>query len=339
MDRFLEIQAGCFQMPSGCPKAIHNEISWQSAFWSLPLVALSIMLQPGGHPFSADIGAIFHIDNMFARASPFFCAADSLNIITLLFVHRRRSGGFTPATWQAIWKRRFRDARENTTPSHTSWIQTTSDFSTPTQAVTVFESLQNSTKTRWLAFAVGTLPQLIKIHACRNVTWTKLAMAAYVSNFLLVELLALISSVQTPALGKDYLDQSWYLWIDSIYFGLIGVLPTTIFMMSRLALLLGAGDVNHKSSYALLFGLYLGIAMVFLPFRLATPLVKSRWFRQHIWDGAANVWGKVDVSHSAISTAVSSFHVLLLGVITYFSYAFLFDPRGTSKPGWTDFLG
>jgi hypothetical protein len=102
MDRFLEIQAGYFQTPSGCPKAIHNKISWQSAFWSLPPVALSIMLQPGGHPFSADISAVFHIHNMFARASPFLCAADSLNIITLLFVHRRRSGGFTPATWQAV---------------------------------------------------------------------------------------------------------------------------------------------------------------------------------------------------------------------------------------------
>jgi hypothetical protein len=71
----------CWTTNVGCPKANGDEVSWQSAFWSLPPIALSVMLQPGGYPIDYELSKAVSMDDMFSRASPFVCAADSLNII------------------------------------------------------------------------------------------------------------------------------------------------------------------------------------------------------------------------------------------------------------------
>ena len=140
-----------------------NFLTWQSALWALVPIALNTMTQPSGRfrefpsPWS-----------FVVRSSPIFCAFATLDSLWSVVEFFLRNGSLKGALRNFVAER----------------------FSgSPDDAEGSFASLRKNTIFRIGLFVIGALPQIVKIFATKGIPLTQVACAAYLSTFVVDEVL------------------------------------------------------------------------------------------------------------------------------------------------------
>lgn len=142
-------------------------VSWQTAFWALPPIAINTMLQPSGRVCG------FHPElRTYLCCSPLICAFDSVAIVVRFIASWIVSGSPSTAI-RATLRARFPEPSPDTITESAG-----------------LQALESATFVRWtLGFFIGALPQYIKLCALTGVPWTKAWATMYVVNFALIEAL------------------------------------------------------------------------------------------------------------------------------------------------------
>jgi hypothetical protein len=138
-----------------------QEISWATAFWFLPPLAINSMMQPSGRVCGFDLSL-----RTYLRSSPIVCVFDAVTII-LRFVVYCCLGASPP-----VAAKRTIDARRR------------SDDATELGGIRALEQLPFL---RWVWFVIGVLPQVIKLLACSGLPWTQVWGCFYLAPFVAVE--------------------------------------------------------------------------------------------------------------------------------------------------------
>jgi hypothetical protein len=145
-----------------------SPVSGPSAFGALAALALNCMLQPCG-----SVCGFPPRLRTYLRSSPFVCAADSVATITRFSVYLLHGVSPTRAA-RAIFALRF----QNPDISELDGLQ----------------ALEQQASLRIFAFVIGLLLQTIKIFACGGIPWTQSVAAAYLTSYLLLEILNILRS-------------------------------------------------------------------------------------------------------------------------------------------------
>jgi hypothetical protein len=175
-------------------------VTWQSAFWSLIPLALNTMTQPAGMVcfLPSSFGTIL-------RSSPLICLIDTVIILEQqIWLTITIHSPFTAASQFAQF--RFQDAE--------------SDVAEDSLA-----SLQRNTSFRIVIFIFGALPQMIKLYSMTGLLWTKVAGAAYMSSFAVIELLSLVAWKERCT-GQSQLPRDTTVVED--YIGLTSVISSVL---------------------------------------------------------------------------------------------------------------
>lgn len=160
-----------------------DQVSWQSAFWGLVPLLLSVMTQP--------CGRVCHFSSRlrtYVRCSPIICAADALATLIEMTALTRRGANPRDAAY-AILKARYHD--EDTGSGSGEGLQ----------------SVEKLGFIRALLFLLGTLPQVVKVMAMRGIPWTQVWAALYLGSFVITEAVLLLARDPGPAnyrIGNDY---------------------------------------------------------------------------------------------------------------------------------------
>ncbi|KAF2493099.1 hypothetical protein BU16DRAFT_71437 [Lophium mytilinum] len=150
-------------------------VSWQTAFWFLPPIALNTMLQPSRRlcGFTPEL-------HTYLCSSSIICAVDSVVVLIRLIFTSIHSGSFKIAVQATL------DVQPEDSPQS---VHVTAEQ--PIKAR--LRALERATFARWtLGFAIGALPQFIKLQSFSGVPWTQAWAWMYLANFFLIELLTLL---------------------------------------------------------------------------------------------------------------------------------------------------
>lgn len=143
-----------------------SEVSWQSAFWALPPIAINAMMQPAGRVCGYDLSL-----RTYLRSSPIICVCDAILILVrfafYLFNIRRP---FLAAKLVMATRMRTERAGEGD-----------------------LQHLETSAFLRWFVFIIGVLPQTIKLLACEGILWTTIWGMFYLSPFVACEIMDILS--------------------------------------------------------------------------------------------------------------------------------------------------
>ncbi|ERF74081.1 hypothetical protein EPUS_08129 [Endocarpon pusillum Z07020] len=154
------------------------EVLWQSAYFSLVPLAISVMTQPCG-----DMLLLPSHNRIYLRVSPIVCALDSLAILIRFCVYISSGIGIRNSA-RKIEKKRFKVkfglALRDADPDREE----------------ISRSLENLTFLRWILFAIGTLPTTIRLLAMGGVPWTKAFGIMFLVSFFVVEIVVVF-------IGKD----------------------------------------------------------------------------------------------------------------------------------------
>jgi len=158
-----------------------QEVSWQSAFWSLLPLALSCMTQPSGQVLQYP-----HQLRTYLRSSPIICAFDALAQLIRFSVYLL-SGYYTSPLDAAT-----RAMRVRTRPLRDSGPQEG------------FQTLETLTSVRWLIFVIGTLTQAVKLMATSGLHWTKAWGGLFLASFGVMECFIVAASFRQPPTSGSY---------------------------------------------------------------------------------------------------------------------------------------
>ena len=158
------------------PAVSSSQLSWQSAFWALIPLALNSMTQPSGMIFEFPSKYGFAL-----RSSPIICGIDVL-LTLILYTFTTIALRSPRAAAIRLTRHRFRD--------------------TPDGAEGSLASLQENTILRIAVLILGALPQAVKLYAVRGLLWTKVWGSAFLSSFLILELLLSLGREARPARGN-----------------------------------------------------------------------------------------------------------------------------------------
>ena len=139
-----------------------NTVSWQSAFWAIIPIALNSMTQPAGSVFD------YHgRDQCFAlRSSPIVCASDAVFFLYCLIRQTVLVGSPHEALKLVVQHRYRNEDREGQTSA---------------------AKLQQNFMFRLALFALGALPQVVKILSIRGTPLTTTMGLLYFVSFLILE--------------------------------------------------------------------------------------------------------------------------------------------------------
>ena len=135
-------------------------VSWQSAFWALVPIVLNSMTQPAGSLF----GYHAYEQGFVLRSSPIICACDSLHFLFCLARQLVRTRSPRDAMRTAV-AGRFQHADEQNSAAQ----------------------LQRNVVFRVALFALGALPQIVKILSMRGIPWTTALASMFLVSFLVLE--------------------------------------------------------------------------------------------------------------------------------------------------------
>lgn len=111
----------------------------------------------------------------YLRSSPTLCLADSISILLRLIIISACLKVSPFESLQVLLDERFSDAEDDDPQGG-------------------FRSLERLTWLRWLFFILGTLPPTIKLASMGGVPWTKTLGMIYLTSFLVVETLVIVST-------------------------------------------------------------------------------------------------------------------------------------------------
>lgn len=336
-------------------------VSWQSAFWSLPPLALNTMMQPSGRVCG------FHPSlRTYLRSSPIVCAVDAILILLRLAIYICR--GDAPS----VAAQRVRTVR--------------SQGAEHMPLAGGLQELEQMPFLRIFWFVFGTLSQLVKLAALRGVPWTQVWGGIYVGSFLVVEGLHALSrrtEVEVHLPEKSRLER----WLERIEHGIGGA--AVLLQLGVLATVDLAGippdrNVTKRWKFrSLRLVAHFVPVFIYLPFVLAhaeDPVVQLRRRIKSLVLAMLLVNVLLTTLHTlnyrfshlyvlwslAISTLAwmlffypqTKRHVLLCGAgasgymnvcvfdffcrilcFSLFWYVWYYDPNGTVKPRWTNNLG
>ena len=159
--------------PSPSPPSDPSPISWQSAYWGFMAVYLPVIMQNAG----AVADQHYHT-RIGLRASPVFCAIDTLMAIVKFIAMMWVGCNYTTAA-QHVWWARFPDE------SHRSASGTGRDWALG----------------MW-AFVLSAFPQLVKLYSIRGMSVTHGVMSIYLVSFTVMEVFRLLAG---PSIGYERL--------------------------------------------------------------------------------------------------------------------------------------
>ena len=148
-------------------------VSWQSAFWALVPIALNSMTQPCGMPFGFRMASAFAL-----RSSPILCACDAIWALLCTLWHTVTLRSLRAAV-ALVTARRFRDPDQSKQAG--------------------IAGLQQSLLFRVIVFALGALPQIVKLYGMQGVQLTRIVGILYLTSFSVLELLTFLGQY-----WKDY---------------------------------------------------------------------------------------------------------------------------------------
>ena len=346
--------------------ASSNEISWQSAFWSLPPLAINSMMQPLGRCGFEDYDPSLRT---YLRSSPIVCAFDAVTIIIRFGIYGWR-GLSAPAAAKKIISARNKSIEDT--------------------EVGGIRSLEKIPFLRWLVFVLGVLPQVIKLWACSGLPWTEVWGCCYIVSFFIVEGTNILAKIHAENPAEDHhlekrmamcdrvcgavavLLQLYLLaWID------LAVIPadpilirrwqfrfirlSAIFVaflihepFRRLVVAVQSDTTTVKArehslgvfviSMLLIFGILAAtfegyhFSYLYLMFSIISSF--SAWFLYFIPVAKTQVllYEPENKRTGHWNVLAFDFFCRILG-LSVFWYAKHYDPTGTFKPGWTGYLG
>ena len=336
-----------------------NQVSWQSAFWSLVPIALNSMTQPSGMVFGFPSKYGFAL-----RSSPIVCGFEALYTVVIFvlnafFLNNPKASALKIAKW------RFRDTPGNEEGS--------------------LQKLQENTIFRIAIFLLGALPQIIKLCGLQGLLWTKVWGLMFLGSFLVLELLVLLlgrdwrannSNVNTSNYEEleDYtgvsivcasLTFSFYFFalamfqIVEQYLGELRWPYFLGFLLLGIVYIVNVNSSKHEAPMVLaalvvaplsMFGSISGPFL--LPVQSAVGILPAS-VTYTIVVGASVLFAlslTILTTHRLIQHVRPEFAKFVdFGLGTYFFllnllaallyYAFKYHPEGTVKPSWTDQLG
>ncbi|KAF2267548.1 hypothetical protein CC78DRAFT_613981 [Lojkania enalia] len=340
-----------------------SPVSWQSAFWSLPPIAINAMMQPSGRVFSYDLSL-----RTYLRSSPIVCILDA-TLITIRF-----------ATYLCITHSPFTAAsrviaiRNEDIGNAESWG---------------FQHLEQSVFLRGFLFIAGVLPQIIKLLACSGLPWTQTWACFYLAPFVVVEAIHVLAQYESEApdisKGNSLEKLDWWLARGEQILGAMAIL----LQLAVLALVDLAGIPpdpiifqRWKFRTFRLIGHFISV-FIYLPFILfhfedsiRSRSRRNRWivlsilvinvtlltlhalnyrFSQmyFMWSILISVFSWLLFSFDGLKK-----HVLLCSLgnngwqnvlvfdffcrilcFSLFWYIWYYDSTGTAKPNWADYFG
>lgn len=336
-----------------------NQVSWQSAFWSLVPIALNSMTQPSGMVLGFPSKYGFAL-----RSSPIVCGFEALYtvvkfVLNAFFLKNPKASALKIAKW------RFRDTPGNEEGS--------------------LQKLQENTIFRMAIFLLGALPQIIKLCALQGLLWTKVWGLMFLGSFLVLELIVLLlgrdwrannSNLNTSnyeeledytgvsivcaslifsfyffALGmfqivEQYLGElRWPYFLGFLLLGIVYIVnvssskhealmtvaalvlaPLSMFASCNTAFLLPSLTAVSILPASVTYTILVGASVLFA---LSLTILTTHRLVQHVRPEFAKF---ID-----FGLGTYFFSLNLLAALLY--YAFKYHPEGTVKPSWTDQLG
>jgi len=178
-------QTPCQSVSEMLPTALETggatPVTWHVAMWVLLSLAITSMAQPSGK-----IASFPRRYRVYLASSPIICMADTVSIIvrliTTMFCFQI---GIKKAS-QLILLLNFECPEANA-------------LETPSSAA---ESSQSSrTSPRWIFYALGTLPAVIKLASLTGLPWTQTWGMMFVSSFIVTEFVTVLSRSKLTSHG------------------------------------------------------------------------------------------------------------------------------------------
>jgi hypothetical protein len=342
-----------------------SEVSWQSAFWALPPLAINAMMQPAGRVCGYDLSL-----RTYLRSSPIVCVCDAVLILVRFALNYANVRcPFLAAKLVMATRKRGERAGE----------------------AGGFQYLETSNFLRWFVFILGVVPQTIKLLACKGIPWTTTWGLLYLSAFVVSEIMDILSrfsndSNQEPPLQVDNIEElDERLRVVERAFGAIAIfLQLGVLALVDLAVLPPDQIVRRRWEFRIirLTGHFVTI-FIYSPFVLSErddPVRALERRNQSVVISTLCVFIVITVLHglnyrfsqmyflwsfmiSMLAWVLHSFkstrkHILLcrdhgLGtknvlafdfcsrilVFGVFWYVWYYNANDTSKPRWTEYLG
>lgn len=172
------------------------------------------MLQPGGYPSGYEHSYELDFDDVFARASPLICLADSLDILIVGLIGLWKGKGLRECAW-LIWRARRRPGEKlgEVDGDDGRKVECLQDGSMkslyrvgsipPYGSVRRNDAQKSKISLKWfrlvrlLVLMLATLPSVLKLFATKGIPWTQLAASAYLTNFILLEVVSALAAKPT----------------------------------------------------------------------------------------------------------------------------------------------
>lgn len=356
------------------PMASANEVSWQSAYFALPALAMNSMLQPAGRVCGFDPSL-----RIYLRSSPIVCAMDTIFILVrfAFYAHHRHS-----VRWSA---RAIISARSLVDEGHSLETAVNEDPN-----IGRLLSLERNAYLLYLALGVGVITQFVKLMACSGVPWTQVWGCFYVVSFFVVDVTNRLGKTSgdakaKPAENDDLKRQEGWLDFWELFFGFVAILLQLGILASvdMKAIPLDPILIRRWTFICVRFGAHFAVCLIHLPWWLvalkvdaAEPLLDHHWgfllmsiiVPNIIYAGTqglrfSQLYFMVSVIISYFSWMLYFFPVTKKYVLfcepghrgrqnvlafdffcrilcfSIFWYAVHYDPAGTVKPPWTNYLG
>ncbi|KAF2001537.1 hypothetical protein P154DRAFT_619221 [Amniculicola lignicola CBS 123094] len=150
------------------------QVSWQSAFWSLPPLAINTMMQPSGRVCA------FHPSlRTYLRSSPIVCAVDAVFILVRFSIYMLLDKLHSPA----LAAKRVLAVR-NQPSGESKGVEGMKG-----RRDRGLQELEQKSFFRILWFVAGVLTQTVKLMACKGLPWTLTWGCSYLGSFLVVEVM------------------------------------------------------------------------------------------------------------------------------------------------------
>jgi hypothetical protein len=147
-----------------------SEITWPTAYWSLPPLAINTMMQPSGRVCGFDPSL-----RTYLRSSPIVCIGDATCIIVRFTAYVRRGLSLATAA------KRTKIDRERDNDVSSGEMQSL---------------LEQAVWLRIMCFVFGALFQIIKLMACSGLPWTQAWGCFYLASFVVVEAMNALASFE-----------------------------------------------------------------------------------------------------------------------------------------------
>ena len=233
---------------------VSSEVSWQSAFWSLPPLAINSMMQPWGRVCGFDPSL-----RTYLRSSPIVCAFDAVTII-IRFIAYSCLGHSAPVAAKKVIVARCGDKEE----TELGGIQ----------------SLEQVLFLRCVLFVICVLPQTIKLMACFGLPWTQLWGCFYLVSFIVVEVMNTLAvfAVEELDSARDDPLEHWITLCERICGAVAVLLQLTLLSWFDLPAILPDSNLIRTWEYQLFrlsanFAVFLiYIPLITFPFNVDAPL-------------------------------------------------------------------